>query len=258
MSLRRFAPLALALPALVTGCGSSGVRYSGHVLPTISRPTDLRELDAVPQGYDAIGKVSASCTLVEGKRPKNGAPLADVDCTESRLMTAIRERAAEVGGEALVARRCYSRVRSEDSSSVTLRVSCRAGVARPSEDTLSHRPLVSGVLADDEVARAAEAWKIRVHFTPRHGAPDRPPRSPDGVKEAPLMPVNDVVLGDLMTSCRRGCTQEGARQALMAAAGRYGASDVVDLSCIAAGRGFVCTATAAAFEVDPELDARAR
>jgi hypothetical protein len=44
----------------------------------------------------------------------------------------------------------------------------------------------------------------------------------------------------------------------MAAAGRFGASDVVDVRCVAKGKGFLCTATAAAYEVDPELDARAR
>jgi hypothetical protein len=247
-----------ALLGLVAGCGSGGVHYSGHTRPSIARPSELREFEALPEGYERIGKIGASCTLTEGKWPRQGGTLADVDCSETRLMTAILERAAEVGGEALIAEKCRSRVKSEDQSSVTLAVSCRAGVARPSDETLARRPLVSEVLAEDGIARAGEAWRIRVRFTPKQGVSERPPRHPDSVREVPLMPLSDVELGDIVTSCKCGCSEEGAREGLMAAAGRFGASDVVDLHCAAKGRGFVCTAVAATYEVDPELDARAR
>ncbi len=239
-------------------CASSGVHFSGRAEPSLARPGALRDLEVLPYGYQRIGRVSARCSLIEGERPRNGARLVDVDCTESRLMAAIRERAAEVGGEALVGTRCRSRIRSQNDDSVTLALSCEASVARPSDDTLAHRPLLGEVLAEDDPARAAEAWQIRVFFTPGPGSPERPPRRPEGVREVPLLPLADVRLGDLTTSCKCGCTQEGARRGLLAAAGRYGATDVVDLRCSALGHGWTCTGTAAAYEVDPELDPRAR
>ena len=76
--------------------------FEGHAEPRMVRPGELSEVETLPEGYERIGRLRARCTLVEGARPDDGARLIDVDCTESRLMAALRERAAEVGAEVLV------------------------------------------------------------------------------------------------------------------------------------------------------------
>ena len=248
----------IAVVGLLPACATQGVLFDGHAEPRIARPAELGEVETLPAGYDRIGRLRASCTLVEGAHPGDGAKLVDVDCTESRLMAALRERAAEVGAELLVDRRCRSRIASQSDTSSELDISCDADVARPSGDSMARRPLVSGVMADDAAPRAQEAWAIRVHFAAAQGVPQRPPRRADMVREVPYMPGANLRLGDIVTRCREGCTKDGARLGLMAAAGRFGAFDVVDLSCVAKGKGYQCSGVATAPEVNPELDPRAR
>ena len=250
--------LALVALALVSGCASRGVHFDGSTRPSLVGSAQVRELDSLPEDYERLGHASVRCTSVEGKRPPDGSRLSDVDCSQSRLLAALQERASEVGGDLLVGRRCRSRLSDQDQETITLAISCDADVARPSRDALGRRPLVSTVMAQDDAPKAAEAFNIVVNFAPVAGAPTRAPRRTDSVREVALMPLADIRLGDVTTSCQRGCTREGARLGLMAAAGRYGASDVVDVRCVAKGEGFSCSATAAAYEVDPELDAQAR
>src|SRR4029079_425936 len=98
----------------------------------------------------------------------------------------IRERAAEVGGEVLIGRRCRSRVTSSDDLASQLSVTCQADVARPTDDSLGRRPLVTGVLADDPNApRVAESWNIHVHFASAPNTAVRAPRRSDSVREVP-------------------------------------------------------------------------
>lgn len=257
MSSSRFAALALAATGL-SACATQGVLFDGHAEPRIARAQDVTELETLPEGYERVGRLVARCTLVEGARPEDGSRLVDVDCTESRLMSAIRERAAEVGAEVLIGRRCRSRISGQDERSTTLDISCDTEVARPTGESLVRRPLVSGVLGEDDAPRAEEAWHIRVHFAPAPGVPLRPPRRADLVREVPYMPGANLRLGDIVTRCRQGCSKDGARLGLLAAAGRMGASDVVDVHCAAKGRGFVCSGVATAQEADPELEPRAR
>ena len=87
----------IAVVGLLPACATQGVLFDGHAEPRIARPAELGEVETLPAGYDRIGRLRASCTLVEGAHPGDGAKLVDVDCTESRLMAALRERAAEVG-----------------------------------------------------------------------------------------------------------------------------------------------------------------
>jgi len=243
---------------IAAACAAPGVQYHGRSEPSLVRAGALGEVSALPSGYEKIGHVGARCELTQGTPPPKSARLVDVDCGEARLMAGIRERAAEVGGELLVARRCRSRVVDRDDEGVVLGVTCEADVARPSDDALGHRALVGSVLAEADAPRASEAWRIRVRFTPTPGAPARAARRAEDVREVPYMPVSHVRLGDVVTSCKHGCSEEGARLGLMAAAGRFGASDVVDLRCVAKGHGWMCSATAAGYEVDPMLDPRVR
>jgi hypothetical protein len=250
--------LLIASLPLALGCAAPGVQYRGRTAPSVAGPAELREVELLPEGYDRIGHVSARCRLVEGKRPPRGARLVDVDCGESRLMAGVRETAARSGGELLVGRRCSSRIAARDEVSVTLDVSCQADVARPSDDSLGRRPLVSAVLAEADAPRASEAWNIRVDFSPSRGAPIRAARRAEDVREVADMPVSHVRLGDVVTHCKRECSEQGARLGLLAAAGRFGASDVVELRCVAKGHGWLCSGTAASYEADPSIDQRAR
>jgi len=249
---------ALLAMAPLMGCATRGVIFEGHAEPRVARARDLLELADMPAGYERVGRLAARCTLVEGERPEPEARLVDVDCSEARLVAALREKAADVGGEALIGRRCRSRVSGSGEGSTTLDISCDTEVARPTGDTLVRRPLVSGVMSEDDAPRAEEAWHIRVSFAPAPGVPLRPPRRADLVREVPYMPGANLRLGDIVTRCHEGCTRDGARLGLLAAAGRVGASDVVDVTCAAMGNGYVCTGVATAHEVNPELEPKAR
>lgn len=257
MSWLRFATVT-GLAVCLASCATRGVIFDGHAEPRMTRAADLDELENLPEGYERLGRVMARCTLVEGEQPKTGARLVDVDCTQSRLRAAMRERAADVGGAALIERRCRSRITSQNETSTTLAISCDADVARPTGETLAKRPLVAGVMAEDDVPRADEAWHIRVLFTPAPGVIYQAPRRADRVREVPHMPAANFRLGDIVTHCHEGCTRDGVRLGLMAAAGRMGASDVVDLTCVAKGKGYMCSAIATAQEADSELDPNAR
>lgn len=248
----------IGLLPLLGACASPGVQFYGRAQPSITSASAFSEVESLPEGYERIGELSARCRLVQGKQPDKGARLVDVDCGESRLTAALYEKAAEVGGEILVGRHCRSRVESRDDVSQTLSVSCTAEVARPGEDALGRRPLVSAVLGETDAPRASEAWKIRVSFTKAPEAPTRAARRAEDVREVPYMPVSHVRLGDIVTSCKCSCTEEGVRLGLMAAAGRFGASDVVDVRCAAKHGGFTCSGTAATYESDPVLDPAAR
>lgn len=244
-------PFSLLILVAVAGCGTRGVRFDGRSEPAISRADDIRELETLPEGYTRLGEVRASCERDQTVQPTD-ALLSDVDCTKSRLLAALRERAAEVGGELLVDRQC----RSHGNDSLT--ITCSAEVARPSDDERALRPLAGGKLARDcSEPKAAEAWNIRVHFDRNAAIPPRPPRHPDSVREVPLPPLSHVRIGDLITRCSSGCSEVGARRGLIAAAGRYGATDVVDLHCVQKNEGWMCSAVAMAYEVDPAWDPNA-
>jgi hypothetical protein len=244
--LRPFPLVALLLVS--TGCGTRGVRFEGDREPAIARAGDIRELESLPEGYTRLGEVRASCELDQKEQPED-ALLSDVVCSQSRILAAIRERAAEVGGELLIGRQCRSH--GDD----TLTITCSAEVARPSDDERSLRPLAGGTLARDcSEPRAAEAWNIRVHFAKNPAIPPRKPKHPDAVREVPLPPLSHVRIGDLVTRCSSGCSEVGARRGLLAAASRYGATDVVDLHCVQKHEGWMCTGVAMAYEVDPAWD----
>jgi hypothetical protein len=240
---------------IVAGCGTRGVRFDGRSEPRISRAEDIREMEALPEGYTSLGEVRASCEHNEGEQPTD-ALLSDVDCTETRLTAALRERAAEAGGELLVARHC----RSKETGGARLTVTCSAEVARPSDDERAMRPLAGGKLAEEcDRPRASEAWSIQVRFERNTAIAPRKPRHPDSVREVPLPPLSHVRLGDLVTRCASGCTEVGVRQGLVAAAGAYGANSVVDVHCVQNQEsGWLCTGVAMAYEVDPERNAHTR
>jgi hypothetical protein len=248
--MRLFASIVLAALA-TSSCGlRTAARYQGSEEPSLVRPDELQEVGALPDGYDRLGRVSASCTLRERDGAIEGEWLSDVDCSEARLQKVVREKAAQAGGELLVDLSCHAR----GKSSIT--VSCRADVARPSDERLAERVLARRAPSPppEPEPSASEAWRIRVHFTPNPGVPQRASKTSDSVREVPNFPVSHVKLGDVITKCAQGCSFDAVRAGVLIAAARVGATDVVDVHCAARGDGWVCSGTAAAYEVEPEFE----
>jgi hypothetical protein len=245
---------------LSAGCAGTqtGAHFDGHPEPSLVAAEQIRDVQSLPTGYDDIGDVRAHCTHYQGMYPPDGAKLSDVDCGGARLTQALRERAAEVGGELLVGRRCSSRVLRESDAGTVYSVSCAAGVARPDDETRGSRPLRHRAQNEDPAPRADEGWRIRVRFARNPRAARRSPRRVDHVRQVPAPPVSHQQLGDIVTECRSGCSRAGAEQAVLVAAGRFGASDVAELSCTRRGGGFLCHGKALAHEVDPETNPEAR
>jgi hypothetical protein len=239
------ASLSILLPA----CGAlrTAARYDGREAPSLVRPDELAVVSALPEGFDRLGEISARCTFDDRPRALDGEWLSDVDCSERRLVGAIREKAADAGAELLVGLRCFSR---------GSQILCRADLGRPSDELLEQRVLAarSSPPPVEREPAASEAWRIRVHFTPNPGVPLRAARRSDPIRELPQFPVSHVRLGDVVTTCERGCSFEAVRAAVLVAAARVGATDLVELRCAAQGDGWVCSGTAAGYEIEPELE----
>jgi hypothetical protein len=252
----RSAFLLLALPAaLAVGCGSglrAATRFHGASEPALAAADQIEEENALPLGYASLGTVDAYCTLTEGQRRIHGEWLSDVDCSVTRLVTVLRERVAAAGGELLVGRLCYSQELSPEAGARRVRVSCRAEVARPDDDTLESRP-PERQRARAAGTSAAEAWRIRVDFTPARDMPRRSPRRGDLVREVGLFPAGQVRLGSVAVRCHHGCSREAVHDGVRIAAGRMGATDVAEVRCVHRGRGWACSGVATTYEVPPSL-----
>ena len=173
-------------------------------------------------------------------------------------MFALRESAANAGGEVLVGLHCTARRAGRD----TQRMSCGAEVARFSgRGAASQRPLAVPRSAPvgrpapsaNEVKRidepdAALAFRITLDFEPIVKKFERRPRSSAEVNELALMPLADRALGDLQARCEDGCEERALRRSVLVAAGRLGVPDVVRVRCFSVGAGNSCVGTLAAPE----------
>jgi hypothetical protein len=250
----------------------AAAKFEGRRAERVVSPEQIRSEPDLPDGYELLGRASATCTLTQGARQLDREWLSDVDCSERRLERALEERASEVGGELLVGLVCRSHPnRSQDE----IRVFCHADVARAGDELRERTPLVAqrraaaagpsvlpgydrkGVERLDEPV-ASEAWRIRVSFVPAASAQRRPARRAEDVRELAELPVNLIALGDLSTRCEAGCSRDSARNGLRLAAARMGARAVVDVRCASREKGWMCVGTAADYAVDPDRDPRAR
>jgi hypothetical protein len=268
-----------ALPARYTGTHGTGGFDSASV----------REVHNKPSAYVMLGSVTARCRADAGVRSIRDAWLADVDCSEELLVAALREKAAAVGGGALVEREC---VRDEHSCSeawTSTLITCSASVAGPAAlstpvDGSGHplpftpvvRPLPRDAVlpalgsndggwvaapkaAEVEYESVTQAFRVKVSFTPVNpSAAPRAPKDPDRVRELATLPPSHVVMGDIAARCRNECDRTAVRYAVRAAAARVGATDVAGIACVQTKHGFLCTGRAARPEADPETDLLAR
>jgi hypothetical protein len=270
-TLTAFPQTALVFGVALALAACSRVRqpaeFAGRSEPPIADATRVGDEPVVPQDYEELGRVSADCTLLEPRGELDRAWLSDVDCSVSRLVLAMREAAAAAGGELLVGRECRSGVPRDTDEGRETRIRCRAGVARPLDDTLARRPLrarettastLPGVDARTAAAldepTGTAAWRIQIDFEPAKGAPQRAARRADYVNELSVMPVSHVPLGDVIARCDGKCSEAEVRAGVRVAAGRLGASDVVAVRCINEHTGLMCAGTAATTERDLSLE----
>src|SRR4051812_49047032 len=131
MNMLRWSPLTLVFAVACAGA-PPGASYSGSRERPLVRAEQVRTAETVPPGYERLGRVSVRCKILHDLQALDREPLANVDCSEQRLDRALRERAAEVGGELLTGRECH-RTLSERH--------CEARVARSSDEALEQRRL---------------------------------------------------------------------------------------------------------------------
>jgi hypothetical protein len=143
---------AAALLAGQSGCGTllRGVSFSGTARPRIVAADRIADLDAAPPDHDELGSLEARCTAEEGEKGVAAALLGDGACSESSLISDLKQKASAVGGDAIVGRSCTSssrvedRTRKKDGKEETYRVTitdfeCGADVVRPVERLLRPR-----------------------------------------------------------------------------------------------------------------------
>jgi hypothetical protein len=252
---------ALALGISLLGCQAtarSAAVFAGHPQSPMVPSRAVGVLGSLPIGYATLGRVSADCSPAQVSRSWEAEWLSDVDCSTERLQAAMKERASEVGGELLIDLGCSS----HRLHAGRLRYECRAQVAHPRE-TRAPRPgpWALGRVSEarpDAPTRVSEAWNIRVDFTSTRAEAARAPRVPTEVRELPELGAGDIALGELVTGCELGCTERGAREGLLAAAARRGATAVAAASCRPRAQGWLCLGTAAAHAIDPQGSHAAR
>lgn len=224
-----------ALGLLQSACAAthSSAVFSGNRGSSVAAPARVQEVPVVPLDHRLIGEVRSQCTLTEGRDRIEDEWLSDVDCTDFRLTEALRNAASWSGGDLLVARSCHSGRRSGRR----VVIGCSAKVARPIsleanapvKNTLDDVTLASRRLDDPS---GVQAWRMRASFTPLGIPAARAPRRADAVAEVARMPVAAERLGSVSVSCQSGpCSLEAVRAGVRVAAGRLGASHVVDVHC---------------------------
>jgi len=263
--LSRFGWLSVlaASSFLGTACAArfDPANFEGKRETRRAEPEALLELGARTSELETLGTVHDRCTLKPGFRRLDGEALSDLDCSNERLLFALRESAASAGGEALLGAHCSAR---PSGTSGANELSCAAEVARyRSGASAKPRPLsaprslpqgrpapsASDVTRIDE-PEASLAFRISLKFEPELSNFERPPRPGRDVHELSVMPLSHVPLGDLVASCREGCDERALRFGVLIAAGRLGAKDVVNVRCFRAAQGNSCVGTLAAPERD--------
>ncbi|HEY1533523.1 MAG TPA: hypothetical protein VGF76_05880 [Polyangiaceae bacterium] len=266
MSRRVFSVVALVAASVGSvACAArfDPANFEGSRESRRAEPEAVRELAARTTELETLGTVHDSCRLRPGFRRLDGEALSDVDCTTERLAWALRESAANAGGEALVGERCSSR-RLGTSASETYLVSCSAVVARFKSGVLANpgpltppsslppgtpAPSASDIARIDQ-PESSLAFRISLRFEPKVSTFERRPRTSAEVKELALLPFADLPLGDLAATCEDGCDERALRYGVLIAAGRMGVPDVIGVRCFSSGSSNSCVGTLAAPERD--------
>ena len=267
MSVSWLSWVCLGLTAAAVGCAGrfDPANFQGKSEPQRAEPEAVRDVAVLTSELELLGTVRVGCRLQAGFRRLHEEHLSDLDCSNERLVLALRESAASAGGELLVATQCNSRPVGAGSPGAQ-QLQCAAGVARYTAGPLANpeahplsvprsrqpgrpAPSASDVKRIDE-PDASLAFRISLSFEPRVKAYEHPALPRGQVRELPELPLSHRSLGDLVASCAGGCDERALRYGVLIAAGRLGAPDVVSVRCYSAGSGEACVGTLAAPERD--------
>lgn len=205
--------------------------------------------EALPFGYDSLGRVHAECREVEPGHALADVPVANLACRRTELERSLMAQANARGGSLLAHERCRR---------ASAHLSCTALVARPAKGV--EPPLPSDAFAaDDDALPALVAGHIFIDMEPHGPHVERGVRAASAVTEFVALPVGHVELGVVRAHCdQQACDDGQARAGLRLAAGGLGASDLVGVRCFSWGGERACVATLAVSERDPATDPNAR
>lgn len=236
------------------------VSYSGNEYSRRAQPETLATVSSLPAGYAMMGRAQASCNAWREGSPVENRWLSDLDCSEVRLRGALRQKAASVGAELLVRERCgpfHGSMSFSRSNRAESRLVCRVGFARATTSARAREPLerptAPGAAADPLAATPArarslddptgeQAWRIRVNY--RGSLPPesvaKQPLPADSVHEWSTVPASHRAVGTVQTECESACSVDAMRASVRVVAGRLGAADVAEVSCVPIGEGWSC------------------
>ncbi len=207
------------------------------------RPSEVHERSALPAGHVKGPVLSAECRGQPASADE--APLGDVDCSEARLLRALRAQASELDVDVVVDSRCRARAGAGVAilcSATAARMSDRVARA-PAPWPARPAPTPEQVLDLDE-PRPLESAEIRVSFRRQGSARSVSPRPYARVAEMAVLPIGRAELGELSARCT-GCDEFSLRHALRVTAGSVGATEVIAVRCFQDAAAARCAATAA-------------
>jgi hypothetical protein len=204
------------------------------------------EVSHGPADGELIGRVTSRCFRLEEPKDFHGAWLSDVDCSEARLVAALRSVALQVGGDAIVERRCTWR----QLQSRRRRLDCEARVVRLDEPATGHFVVDEAAANQSRVwslddPTGTQAWRMRVAVFPRVHLGTQDPRRADLVVENATLPLARRHIADVRITCTERCSLDAARAAIRVVAGRLGASDVAGIACVRSGDAWECSGSVA-------------
>lgn len=245
----------LGLGAFLVGCGAGGLHFAGQGQAVVVGPAQVLAGDRAPAAHRRLGNVSAECRPLDASDGVAGARLSDLSCSTQLLLGALRDAAAQAGGDFLLQPHC-SGVPARPGKTLA----CAAEAWAPNDPAhFSRPPLQPAVNEDPEgpvaagapaAGSVADAWRVHVDFWPAAGQAERKGVEFGDVAELAHLGAGQVLLGELTAHCD-GCVSSSARIGLFAAAARLGATSVVDVRCTRAESAISCVASGAAPEVDP-------
>ncbi|HET9930701.1 MAG TPA: hypothetical protein VFQ35_08435 [Polyangiaceae bacterium] len=203
---------ALLLVTGLSGCARTrAVVFQGHESAARVSPEQVVEASVMPRSATWLGRVAARCQPFEPKQSFEDRPLFDLDCSEARLRSLLREGAAEAGGNLIA------------------EVVCNSGSSRECRALVATLPAALAGLPIEPPLRAA-VGNARVAFLLESRDAPPPARPSAVVSEQPLPLPSHTPFGCVRVRCE-DCSEVDARDALHVAAARLGAADLVGPHC---------------------------
>ena len=231
--------VCVCMLALVPACASTHpVGYSGVSYAQKVSGQEVLQFESMPNGFERIGRVAASCDRPSTERPMESVAWLDAVCGRETLAIAINDRAASVGGTAVVALSCAERRHADGRATA----SCSGEVA-----TAAIGRRAAG-LRDDPSRRSLVAMLTTViDITPASGAPRREAIDVREIREIPRASPPWRELAQIVARCTH-CSREDAEGAVRGVVASFGGDAVGELNCVRHIRGWQCGGEAFAYQ----------